>query len=185
MGDDDMIRRTMLVVAVVATLTALGAPSAGAQPYPPGGLFLAFSDTTVVPGQTITISGAMTAGATSITFVFASTPSSLGSVTPAADGTFSADVTIPADASVGSHTITATDSTGFSITGTLTVVGADGAGAGAGAGGLPRTGDDTSIPMARLAALLMAAGGAALFVARRRKAALADAAERPTAGVGS
>jgi LPXTG-motif cell wall-anchored protein len=180
-----MIRRTMLVVAVVATLTALGAPRAEAQPYPPGGFFIAFSVTTVVPGQTITISGSMTPGATSITFVFASTPTNLGSVTPAADGTFSADVTIPTDATAGSHTITATDSTGLEITGALTVVSSAGAGAGAGAGGLPRTGDQTSIPLTRLAALLVAAGGAALFVARRRRASLADATDRPTAGVGS
>ncbi len=170
-----MIRRSLIVVAVIAAVSvaALGPASvAGAQQYPPGAFFLTVSDTTVFPGQTITVSGAVTPGATTVSFTFFSVAQSVGDVTPAADGTFSADVTIPTDAEVGSHTLVANDNTGLEVSASLTVVAAGGGAAGAGAtgaGDLPRTGDDTSIPLARIAIVLVAAGGAVLFFARRRR----------------
>ena len=48
-----------------------------------------------------------------VSFTFFSVAQSVGNVTPAADGTFSADVTIPTDAEVGSHTLVANDNTGL------------------------------------------------------------------------
>jgi LPXTG-motif cell wall-anchored protein len=160
----------LLVAGLTLGLIAAGAP-AGAQQYPPGAFFITVSDTTVVPGQTITVSGRVTAGATTVSFTFFSVAQSLGGATPAADGTFSSSVTIPTNAEVGSHTLVANDNAGLEVSASLTVVSAGTAGAGAatGAGDLPRTGDDTSIPLARIAALLVAAGGIALFFARRRK----------------
>lgn len=171
-----MVRRSLVVVAVIAALAVTAGPAsmAGAQQYPPGGFFLSLSATTVVPGQTIDVNGAVSPGASTVTFTFFSVAQSLGSVTPAADGTFDASVTIPTDAELGSHTLVANDNTGLEVSAALTVVAAGagegaGAGAGAGAGDLPRTGDDTSIPLARIAAVLVAAGGAALYLARRRR----------------
>ena len=182
-----MIRRTMLAVAVLGVLAALVGPAstAGAQQYPPGAFFITCTPTTVSPGQTISCSGTVTAGATTVSFTFFSVAQSVGSVTPAADGSFTAPVTIPTNATVGAHTLVATDNTGLEVSTALTVVGQGAAGAGAGAGttggGLPRTGDDTSIPLARIAALLVAGGGAALFFARRRRSSI----DRPTADIGS
>ncbi len=177
-----MVRRSLVVVAVIAALAVTAGPAsmAGAQQYPPGGFFISLSATTVVPGQTIDVNGAVSPGASAVTFTFFSVAQSLGSVTPAADGTFDASVTIPTDAELGSHTLVANDNTGLEVSAAVTVVAAgagEGAGAGAGAGtgtgagDLPRTGDDTSIPLARIAAVLVAAGGAALYFGRRRRSA--------------
>ena len=60
-----------------------------------------------------------------------------------------------------------------SVSLTVSASGSSGAGAGAGTsgtGGLPRTGDDSSVPLARAAIVLVAAGGALVFLARRRRA---------------
>jgi LPXTG-motif cell wall-anchored protein len=177
-----MAKRLLLVVGLALGLALATSAPAGAQEdddgYPPSVFFLTLSDTTVVPGQTITASGAMTPGSTSITFTFLSQPVSLGSTTPNADGTFSTSVTIPSDATLGSHTITATDSAGVSVSAGVEVVAAGDEAAdedegvtvtapGA-AGALPRTGDD-SLPLLRVGAVLLAAGGLLVFLTRRQR----------------
>lgn len=169
-----MLKRLLLVAGLTLGLIAAGAP-AEAQQYPPAVTGCTVTDTTVTPGQSITITCSGYLGGVTVTFTFFSQPVDLGSATADASGVESFSATIPSNAAVGAHTITAT---GASASGTLTnsvavtVVGAGAGAAGAGAtgaGDLPRTGDDTSIPLARVAALLVAAGGIALFFARRRK----------------
>jgi LPXTG-motif cell wall-anchored protein len=91
------------------------------------------------------------------------------------------------DATLGQHTITATDSTGRDVSATVTVVaagegegedeGAAAAGAaapGAGGGALPRTGDD-SLPLLRVGAILLALGGVLVLLTRRRHQTAAQA----------
>lgn len=186
-----MVKRIVIAFATALGLVAATAVAPGpadAQVYPPPVAGCTVSDTSVSPGQTISITCSGYLGSVTVTFTFFSQPVSLGAATTDAGGTVNADLTIPANAAAGSHTITAE---GASASGTLTnsvaltVVGDGAAGAGAGArggtGDLPRTGDDTSLPLARIAAVLVAAGGIALFLARRRQAD----ADRPTAGVGS
>lgn len=172
-----MLKRTMLVAVAVSATLVLGAATAGAQVYPPPANFCTISDTTPTPGQTVTIScGTYLAGAT-VTFTFLSTPVVLGTVTADANGVATLTTAIPSDATLGDHTITVTgESAAGPLTQTipLTVVSA-GAGAGAGgvatgAGGLPRTGTDSSLPLARTAALLIAVGGVLVLAARRRRA---------------
>jgi LPXTG-motif cell wall-anchored protein len=166
-----MVKRLLLVGGVAVGLLLTTGP-AGAQQYPPGAFFLSLSDSTVVPGQTITATGAVTPGATSVTFTFFSVAQTLTTATPDADGNVSASLTIPTDAAVGDHTITATDSTGLEVSTSVTVVAAEGAGAGGqeaagAAGALPRTGDD-SLPLLPVGAVLVALGGVCVLVARRR-----------------
>jgi LPXTG-motif cell wall-anchored protein len=178
-----MPKRLLLVVGLALGLALAGSAPAGAQEaddgYPPSVFFLTLSDTTVVPGQTITASGALTPGSTSVSFTFFSQPVSIGSTTPNADGTFTTSLTIPSDADLGSHTITATDSAGVSVSAGVEVVASGQAGAegeqgvtvtvpGTAAGALPRTGDD-SLPLLRIGAVLLAGGGLLVFLTRRRR----------------
>jgi LPXTG-motif cell wall-anchored protein len=179
-----MTKRLLLVIGLAAGLALASSAPAGAQEddgYPPDVFFLTVSDATPFPGQTITASGAMTPGSTSISFTFFSQPVGLGSTTPNPDGTFSSSVTIPSDATLGDHTLSATDSTGLTLSVALDVVAPGDAadddegvtaaapGAAGAAGALPRTGDDTSLPLLRVGAVLVAAGGLLLFLTRRRR----------------
>jgi hypothetical protein len=123
-----MVKRLLLLSVLPIGLVVAASP-ADAQQYPPGAFFLTLSDTTVVPGQTITATGAVTPGATSVTFTFFSEEEDLGTAVPDEDGSVSASLTIPSDATLGSHTITATDSTGLEVSAPVTVVAAGGKGA--------------------------------------------------------
>lgn len=174
-----MLKRIVIAIVTAVGLVAAGglASPAGAQQYPPATSFCTVSSTTVSPGQSISISCGGYLGGATVTFTFFSAPVDLGSATADGSGVVTADVTIPQSAAAGEHAITAV---GESATGTLTnsvtltVAGAGAGDAGAGAAGdLPRTGDDTSIPLARLAVVLVAAGGALLFFTRRRRASQA------------
>jgi LPXTG-motif cell wall-anchored protein len=171
-----MVKRLLVLGGLTVGLLLTTGP-AGAQQYPPGAFFLTLSDTTVVPGQTITATAAVTPGATSVTFTLFSVAQTLATATPDAGGNVSASLTIPTDAAPGDHTITATDSTGLELSASVTVVGAEGAGAGApggpaAAGALPRTGDD-SRPLLPVGAVLVALGGVLVVLARRRLKATA------------
>ena len=152
------------------TVLALAAP-AEAQQYPPEEEGVQVSDTTVTPGQPITIAGCCISGEGVITIE--SAPQVIGSTTgDPDDGSFSAQVTIPSDITPGTHTIRvsgeAFDGSGPVVySTTVTVVG----GAAPGAGTLPRTGDDTTIPLTRVAIMLVAVGSAFVIGARRRATA--------------
>jgi LPXTG-motif cell wall-anchored protein len=177
-----MIRRCLLAVSLVGAMVVVAAP-AGAQQYPPAANFIALSDTTLVPGQTFTITAGVFLPGSTVTFTFLSDPVNLGSAIANAVGTASASATVPVDAPLGAHTVTASGQSAdgpLTLSASVTVVpaaGAGGAGAGAGAGNLPRTGDDTSIPLTRVAAVLLAGGGVLVFTARRRRHAKAKVAE--------
>ena len=116
------------------------------------------------PGETITIGvGTQYAGQRVNVWMF-STPTLLGTVTVAADG--SVRVTIPADAAAGSHRIVVTAADG-SVIGwtTITIDPVTGA--------LAFTGADLTGGIA--AALLLLAAGAGVLVARRRRASVTRA----------
>lgn len=174
-----MIKRALTLVTSVAALVALATPAHGQQ-YPPGQFGVFVSDTTVVPGQTITISAGVFSPGSTVTFTFFSQPVTLGSATADADGVATIEATIPLNATPGTHTITASgvapDGSPLEVSTTVTVLAADdgvaAAGAGGIAGGLPRTGEEP-LPLARIAAALLAVGGGLLFVTRRRRAATA------------
>ncbi|MBA8988998.1 hypothetical protein FHW23_000230 [Curtobacterium pusillum] len=142
-------------------------PVSGTTPVAPSETSLTEADrgtltapATARPGETITVGvGTRYAGDRVDVWLF-STPTLLGTVTVAADGTVS--VTIPADAPAGEHRIVVTAADGTVIgwttitidpvTGELAFTGAEGLGAGA------------------LVALLLLAAGVGVLVLRRRRA---------------
>ena len=166
-----MVKRLLIVGVVV--LTALAAPAA-AQQYPPAVNSLTVSDTTPTPGQTISIEGRTFAAGSTATVVLTSDPVTLGSPTADAAGVIALNATIPADTTLGSHTLTATgpapDGTTLSLSLTLDVVAADGSGTGSGS--LPDTGSNSSIPLAQVGLGLAAFGGVVVALAGRRRRSL-------------
>ncbi len=192
-----MFRRTLIVAVALAGMLAMAAPAQGQQ-YPPEALFITVSDTTPTPGQTVTVSAGTFAQGSSVSFTFRSVARFLGEDDDVdATGRVTRSLTIPADAALGEHTITASGTApsgaSRSLSTNVTVVsGETGAGAGAGAGvsgagtgagvsgaaatggqgALPRTGDD-AMPLARIGIVALAVGAGLLFVTRRRRATAA------------
>lgn len=153
----------------------MAAPAA-AQQYPPAVNSLTVSDTTPTPGQTIGIEGRTFAEGASVTVTLASDPVVIGSAAADASGVVSLQATIPAATPLGQHTITAAgqapDGSELSVSVSISVVAADGAADPGASGSLPRTGDDSSIPLAKVGVALAAIGGVVTAVAaKRRKAA--------------
>ena len=170
-----MVKR--VVVAAAVALVLFAAPAA-AQQYPPAANSLTVSDTTPTPGQTIDIVAQTFVAGSEVTVTLNSEPVLLGASAADAAGVVSMSATIPANTALGAHTIvaqgTAADGTPLTLTVSINVVAADGSGSGAGGGALPRTGDDSSLPLARIGLALAAVGGVVTAVAaKRRKAAAA------------
>jgi hypothetical protein len=171
-----MVKR--MVVAAALALGLLAAPAA-AQQYPPAQNGLTVSDTTPTPGQTIDITVQTCAPGSSVTVTLDSDQVVLGTPTADSSGVARLSATIPANTSLGAHTIiavcTGADDAPLRLTAAINVVSAGGAGSGAG-GGLPRTGDDSSLPLARIGLALLAAGGVVTAIAAKRRKAAAAAA---------
>ena len=182
-----------LIAAGALAIVAMAAP-AGAQQYPPAVNSLTCSDTTPTRGQTITIEGRTFATGSTATVTLSTANGSPAAVTPSAGsvalgsaiandaGVFALQATIPTDTSLGAHTITAVGTapggSALTLSVSCTVVPAHVApGAGAGASNLPRTGSDSSIPLAKLGLGLAALGGIVTAMAAKRRKAAAAAAE--------
>jgi LPXTG-motif cell wall-anchored protein len=169
-----MLRRLIAVASLV--LVAVAAPAA-AQQYPPAVNSLVCSDTTPTPGQTISVEARTFAGGAEVSFTLAPDNAVVATATADAAGVVATGVTIPAGTTPGEHTLTASgaapDGSTLKVTCALTVVGADEAdGDAVPSGALPRTGDDSSLPLAKLGLALAAIGGVITAVAaKRRKAA--------------
>lgn len=169
-----MVKR--LIACAALGVVALAAPAA-AQQYPPAINSLTVSDTTPTPGQTITIEARTCEPGSTVTFFLDSV--TLASAVADAAGVATVQATIPAGTPLGAHTITAScpapDGSTLTQSVAITVVAADGAGAapgGPGSASLPRTGQDSSLPLARIGLGLAAIGGVLTAVAaKRRKAA--------------
>lgn len=176
-----MGKRMLVAIATVGLVAAFAAAPAGGQEYPPDEDFITVDDTTVVVGQTITITSGTYVAGSAVSHTFASQPVDIGTATAGSDGVAVLTATVP-NVAPGAHTITATgeDDTGGTLSQSvaITVVAAgddaadddEGVAAGArgAAGALPRTGDD-SLPLLRVGAVLIAAGGLLLFLTRRRR----------------
>src|SRR5262245_20497581 len=132
-----MIRKCLVVASLVASLAVVASP-AGAQQYPPASNFIALSDTPLVPGQTFTMTAGASPSGSTVTVTFLSDPVNLGSATADAVGTASMQATVPADATLGTHTVQVDGESAdgpLSLSASVTLVAAGGAGAGAGGGG--------------------------------------------------
>lgn len=137
------------------------------------------SDTTVTTGESVTATGTGLDPGTPATGTANSTPLALGTKTVDAAGTVSFTFTVPADFENGAHSVViqgVKNGAPTTLTVNFTVSGAQGATTTttrAGSGTIPRTGDDSTVPMTSVAIGLLAAGSGVVYLAKRRRAAAA------------
>jgi LPXTG-motif cell wall-anchored protein len=166
------LRRHAVVVLVVA-LFALATGTAIAQPYnqPSGALTL--SETTVDPGQALTATGRGFRALGSVDMAFESSPVALGTFQADASGVVTARVTVPSNATPGTHQIAATgpapDNATLVLRATLTVRAAGDPGAATNSAPLVRTGSSSVIPLTTAGIVLVFVGATVWFLARRRR----------------
>ncbi|CAN5603951.1 hypothetical protein BH20ACT2_BH20ACT2_25010 [soil metagenome] len=188
-----MLKR-LLALGAALVLAAMGSAAMGtaqAQTYPPADNSLTASDTTLAPGDPITLTASIFQAGSTVTFTLFSTPATLGTATADAGGVATLNGTIPADTTPGGHRIegTGTGADGqplkLSLSVTITGAGGSGSGAGSGAGsgsgsGLPRTGSADTVPMTQMALSALAAGGLLVLLANKRRTAKLDARQPAT-----
>ncbi len=173
-----MLRRMMVIAAATAAVLVVGAAPVGAQQYPPSNNSVTVDDVTPHPCQSVTITAGTYSAGSTVEFTLASTPTSLGSATADANGVATLTAAIPDGTEPGDHTITASGTSDAGPLSQTVTVDVSGNCAGevttltpAGASGpLPKTGSNSTMPLARAAALLMAVGGVLLLATRRRRA---------------
>lgn len=167
------MRKSLIVVLGGMMLLALAAGPVAAQDYPPAAPSCTLSATAVAPGGTTTITCTGWAPNTEVTATLLPGGAVLGSVITNADGSFTAEATIPSDLAPGNYVIrlSGLNAQGVAVHVDLafTVVAPDRAGI-TPSPSLPRTGGDALLALGAAAGLL-AMGGAALGVARRRSRA--------------
>lgn len=165
---------TKRILALAAVLLSAMAGTAVAQTYPPGGNTATANDTTVAPGDAITLSAQIFQPGSTVTFTLFSAPVVLGTATANSSGVATLTTTIPAGTAAGTHTVEAsgTGSTGAALTVVLSITVL------AGGTGLAVTGSPSTAPMTQIAIGAIAAGGLLLLLANRRRSA-----KRETAGV--
>jgi LPXTG-motif cell wall-anchored protein len=172
-----------LIAAAALTVVMLAAP-AGAQQYPPS-----VNELTVTcppAGSRIEVRARTFGPGTEVAITIASEPIALGTAVADADGIAALAADLPSQTPVGDHTVTATgvstDGSALTVTGNVTIAAGPTCGtAGAGgtdtpdSGALPRTGDDSSIPLAKVGLTLAAVGGVITAVATKRRKRVAAA----------
>lgn len=168
-----MIRKllalTALLLGMTAALTASPA-SAGGGPGDYASCVVTVDPSTFGPGDTVTVTGTGLEPNFETIIEFNSVTVQVGTATTDANGEFVADVTIPADADDGAHTITAVCDTQGNVSSTDVTVssGTQVPPTTTPGGPLPRTGSDVE-PLLVLAAIALLAGVAFVLVSKRRR----------------
>ncbi len=164
-----------------------GQPNGRPPQYPPGRCNLALSRGSVARGEKVTVFGAGYAPGSAVDLTLHSDPIGLATVTSGADGSFTADVTIPLSAPLGQHTVEAAGtapggdpmvlSASLEVTdaaaasrGSTAPRAAVGSTSGGSSSGLAFTGLEIGL-MTALGVGLVAVGSAAVLGARRRRIA--------------
>lgn len=165
--------RRLLAGTLIVILASLFTPTIALAQQAPSPTVCGYAapTATVTPlgNQTIRVEGGCCAPKSDvvITVTLDETGAVIGrkTVKAANDGNFKATINIGNN--IGPATVTIVCGTG---TGTVTIVRGTMLLRDAGTAGtaLPRTGDDTSIPLARMGVVLLAAGGLAVYAARKR-----------------
>ena len=155
---------------MIALLVGLVAAPASAQQYPPKKPTCQVSDTTISPGDQVTVSGKHWKPGSTVTFTLRPEGINLGSATVGQNGKFSAVVTIPSSVQPGAHTIvcSGTDRHGDPaiLATTVQILG----GVVGGGGGAAFTGTVLNVPVwMLLIAALFAAGVVTVAIGRRRR----------------
>jgi hypothetical protein len=155
-----MMRRILAVLAVLSLGGLVWTVSAGAQTnYPPSVLGLQVTPGAGGPGSTVTISGTGCAAGAAITVTFDNQV--IGTATAGPTGAFSTSVTIPAGATPGVHTLTASGA-GCRDTGNFTVPSV-------GAAGVAFTGAHGITGLSEAGVGLALLGAVLVFATRRRR----------------
>ena len=160
-----------MTALMIALLVGLVATPASAQQYPPEKPTCQVSDTTISPGDQVTVSGKHWQPGSTVTFTLQPEGINLGSASVGQNGEFSAVVTIPDSIQPGAHTIVCS---GIDQNGDPVVVGIDVQILGVvGGGGAAFTGTVLNVPLwIVLIAALFAAGVVAVAIGRRRRRSL-------------
>ena len=161
-------------LAGAAVLGLSASPAAAPAKYPPaaGGNQAGVTDSTPVPGQTVTVDsgdGAFPAG----TVVTVTVPGTSISGTATADANGNAEFTFQSPNQAGRYEVVFTAGGDTVTVGFTVVAAASGApGQGQGTGGnsaLPRTGSDSIVPLTITGLALVGVGGGIVVAARRRR----------------
>jgi hypothetical protein len=157
-------------VLIIALLVGLVAAPASAQKYPPKGKpTCQVSDTTISPGDDVTVSGKHWKPGSTVTFTLQPEGINLGTATVGQNGKFSAVVTIPENnIEAGSHTIvcsgTSRKGDPFVLALAIQILGV------VGGGGAAFTGTVLNVPLWMvLIAALFATGVVVFAIGRRRR----------------
>ncbi len=154
---------------MIALLVGLVAAPASAQQYPPTRPTCGVSDTTISPGDQVTVSGKHWQPGSTVTFTLRPEGINLGSTTVGQNGKFSAVVTIPSSVEPGPHTIVCSgiDRRGDPVIRATTIQILAGV---VGGGGAAFTGTVLNVPLWMvLIAALFAAGVVMVAIGRRRR----------------
>jgi LPXTG-motif cell wall-anchored protein len=170
---------TTSTTAPVTTTTTVAPTST--TTIAPGSAAIAESKIVTTPGGSLIVSGRGFHPLETITIVIHSVGVLIGTTTSTSTGTFSTVVAIPSYLPTGEHVITATDTSGFSLsedialvdstTGTTGTTGTGAGGSTAGSGGsgsLPDTGTDIALTVGGGSAAIALGGLLVLGVRRRR-----------------
>ena len=157
-----------MTALMIALLVGLVATPASAQQYPPAKPTCQVSDTTISPGDQVTVSGKHWQPGSTVTFTLQPEGINLGSASVGQNGEFSAVVTIPDSIQPGAHTIVCS---GIDRNGDPVVVGIDVQILGVvGGGGAAFTGTVLNVPLwIVLITALFAAGVVVVAIGRRRR----------------
>jgi len=181
-----------LVIPSGAAVAASGTdcpPGGGGGTYPGTSCTLSTSDSTVVPGEDVTVSGSGYQSGTEYTITFHSTPQVLATGTVPADGSVTDTVTIPENAHYGRHTLSLIGldadggprdlsskivvvpaQAGGSVQGESASAGGAGSMAGTSASGMPNTGANQNLlPLLGAGGGLVIVGAGIAAASRRRR----------------
>ncbi len=167
-----MIGKTLalgaLLLAVLATMGASTA-AAGGGPSDYASCIVTVDPSTFEAGDTVTVTGSGLEPNFETTIEFNSVTVEVGTATTDATGAFEVEVTIPADAADGAHTISAVCDTSGNVSSTdVTVSSISTATTAPGGGPLPRTGSDPQ-PLVVAGGIAVLVGIGFVLVSRRRR----------------
>jgi LPXTG-motif cell wall-anchored protein len=158
-----MLKKLLALAAVMLFATA---GAVHAQDYPPAANSLVVSDTTVVVGQSVTLTSKTFLAGSQVTFTMFSAPIVLGTATANSSGVATLVTAIPGGVAAGSHRVeatgTGTNGQPLTVSSTITVGGTGGT-------NLPTTGSANTRPMTQIALGALAGGGLLVFLASRRR----------------
>jgi LPXTG-motif cell wall-anchored protein len=167
-----MLKKLLGVTALVVLATATLASTASAQDYPPGANSITLSSTSAAPGADVTVTAKTFAAGATVTFTFNSTPIALGTSVADANGVATKTFKVPAGVAAGTHHV---EASGLGTNGQILTQSAAITVTGGTSATVPKTGANSTLPMAEMGVGALALGGLLVLVARRRTKAHAAA----------